>query len=242
MKDLSPTQKALLQQRKREDETGIQDSIIAAYNVLITLDEDGDIKANLLPSGQESPFERVKKHLADKGRLLTTTLAPELLTPDSYFDIWGEDETAKPVQGLYSMFASLPRLPRLLNRQVFVDTLRRAVTEGQIVLRTVRPDGSQNTYWREISLTDEDLKKKELEIVPIAHAELHTPSPELLKPGKLQDLWQGDNALTTVGAIREFFNGDEVPKLASDEILVNTLKSAIQAGLLMARRSKLCLS
>ena len=236
MKDLSPTQKALLQQRKREDETGIQDSIIAAYNVLITLDEDGDIKANLLPSGQESPFERVKKHLADKGRLLTTTLAPELLTPDSYFDIWGEDETAKPVQGLYSMFASLPRLPRLLNRQVFVDTLRRAVTEGQIVLRTVRPDGSQNTYWREISLTDEDLKKKELEIVPIAHAELHTPSPELLKPGKLQDLWQGDNALTTVGAIREFFNGDEVPKLASDEILVNTLKSAIQAGLLMARR------
>ena len=233
---LSPEQKTLLPQRKRDDETGILDSVIAAYNVLIAVDEDGDIKATLLPPGPNSPFERVKKALIDEDRLLATSLDPELLTPDSYFDIWGEDETAKPVQGLYGMFASLPRLPRLLNRQVFIDTLRRAVTEGQIVLRNVRPDGSQNTYWREIPLTDEDLKKKELEIVPIAHAELHTPSPELLTPGKLPDLWQGDNALTTVGAIREFFNGDEVPKLASDEILVNTLKSAIQAGLLMARR------
>ncbi|MXV76534.1 ATP-binding protein, partial [Candidatus Poribacteria bacterium] len=235
---LSPEQKTLLPQRKRHDEIGILDSVIAAYNVLIAVDEDGNIKATLLPPGPNSPFERVKKALIDEDRLLATSLDPELLTPDSYFDIWGEDETAKPVQGLYSMFASLPRLPRLLNRQVFIDTLRRAVTEGQIVLRTVRPDGSQNTYWREISLTDEDLKKKELEIVPIAHAELHapSPSPELLTPGQLPELWQGNNALTTVGAIREFFNRDEVPKLASDEILLNALKSAIQAGLLMARQ------
>ncbi|MDE0014698.1 MAG: DUF499 domain-containing protein [Candidatus Poribacteria bacterium] len=234
---LSPEQKTLLPQRKQHDETGILDSVISAYNVLIAVDEDGNIKATLLPPGPNSPFERVKKALIDEDRLLATSLDPELLTPDSYFDIWGEDETAKPVQGLYSMFASLPRLPRLLNRQVFVDTLRRGVTEGQIVLRTVRPDGSQNTYWREISLTDENFREKGLEIVPIAHAELHTPSPspELLTPGKLPELWQGNNALTTVGAIREFFNGDEVPKLASDEILFKALKSAIQAGLLMAR-------
>ena len=233
---LSPEQKTLLPQRKRHDETGILDSVIAAYNVLIAVGEDGDIKASLLPPESNSPFERVKKALIDEERLLATSLDPELLTPDSYFDIWGEDETAKPVQGLYGMFASLPRLPRLLNRQVFVDTLRRGVTEGQIVLRTVRPDGSQHTYWRDAPAADEDFSEKALEIVPIAHAELHNLSPELLTPGKLPDLWQGDNVPKTVGAIREFFNGDEVPKLASDEILFNALKSAIQAGLLMARR------
>ena len=177
----------------------------------------------------------MKKALIDEDRLLATSLDPELLTLDSYFDIWGEDETAKPVQGLYSMFASLPRLPRLLNRQVFVDTLRRGVTEGQIVLRTVRPDGSQHTYWREAPTADEDLWDKALEIVPIAHAELHNLSAELLAPGKLPELWHGDTASTTVGAVREFFNGDEVPKLASDEILLETLRSAIQTGLLMAR-------
>ncbi len=233
---LNGTQKVLLLQRKQEDETGILDSVISAYNVLIAVDEDGDIKASLLPPGPNSPFERVKKALIDEERLLATSLDPELLAPDSYFDIWGEDETVKPVQGLYGMFASLPRLPRMLNRQVFVDTLRRGVTEGQIVLRIVRPDGSQNTYWREISLTDEDFREKALEIVPIVHAELHDLSAELLVPGQLPGLWQDDNVPTTVGAILEFFNGDEVPKLASDEILLNTLKSAIQAGLLMARR------
>ena len=232
---LSPEQKTLLPQRKRDDETGILDSVISAYNVLIAVDEEGDIKATLLPPGPNSPFERVKKALIDEDRLLATSLDPELLTPDSYFDIWGEDETAKPVQGLYGMFASLPRLPRLLNRQVFVDTLRRGVTEGQIVLRIVRPDGSQNTYWREISLTDEGFREKGLEIVPIEHAELHDLSAELLVPGQLPELWQGDNVPITVGTIREFFDGHEVPKLASDHVLLEAIQSAVQNNLLMAR-------
>ncbi|MXY29380.1 ATP-binding protein [Candidatus Poribacteria bacterium] len=233
---LNPQQKMLLPQRKQADQAGIAESIIAAYSVLLAVDEEGDIKASLLPPGPNSPFERVKAALIDEDRLLATSLDPELLTPESYLDIWGEDETAKPVQGLYGMFASLPRLPRLLNRQVFIDTLRRGVTEGQIVLRTVRPDGSQQTYWREASLTDEDIWKKELEIVPIAYAELHNLSPELLRPGQLSELWQDDNLPITVGAIREFFKGDDVPKLASDEILFKTIQSATQAGLLMARR------
>ena len=233
---LSPEQKTLLPQRKRDDETGISDSVISAYNVLIAVDEDGDIKASLLPPGPNSPFERVKKALIDEDRLLATSLDPELLTQESYFDIWGEDETAKPVQGLYGMFASLPRLPRLLNRQVFVDTLRRGVTEGQIVLRIVRPDDSQYTYWREAPATDEDFWEKTLEIVPIEHAELHDLSAELLVPGRLPELWQSDNFPTTVGAIREFFDGDEVPKLAADHVLLQAIQSAVQNNLLMARR------
>ena len=232
---LNGTQKALLLQRKQEDETGILESVTAAYSVLIAIDEDGDIKASALPPGTDKPFQRVKTALIAEDRLLTDSLDPELLTPDSYLDIWGEDETAKPVQGLYGMFASLPRLPRLLNRQVFVDTLRRGVTEGQIVLRLVRPDGSQNTYWRDASITDEDFREKALEIVPIEYAELHNISAELLTPGQLPELWQGDNALTTVAAIREYFNSDDVPKLASDNVLSEAIQSAVQNGLLMAR-------
>ena len=233
---LSEPQKALLLQRKQKDETGILESVTSAYSVLIAVDEDGDIKASSLPPGTESPFERVKTVLIAEDRLLTTSLDPDLLTPDSYFELWGEDEAAKPVQGLYRMFASLPRLPRLLSRKVFVDTLRRGVTEGQIVLRTVRPDSSQQTFWRDARATDEDLWKKELEIVPIEHAELHNLSAELLAPGRLPELWQGDNVPITVRAIRVYFNGDDVPKLASDETLLDPIRSAVQNGLLMARR------
>ena len=232
---LSEPQKALLLQRKQADETGMLESVISAYSVLIAVDEDGDVKASALPSGTEQAFARVKTALTAEERLLTTSLDPDLLTPESYFDIWGEDETAKPVQGLYQMFASLSRLPRMLNRQVFIDTLRRGVTEGKIVLRTVRPDSSQHTYWREAPTADEDLWKKELEIVPIEHAELHNLSPELLRPGQLPELWQGDNVPITVGGVREFFNGEEVPKLTSDAVLLETIHAAIQSGLLMAR-------
>lgn len=233
---LSEPQKTLLLQRKQEDESGISESVISAYSVLIAVDEDGDTKASLLPSGPESPFERIKAALVEEDRLLTTSLDPDLLTPESYFDIWGEDETFKPVQGLYGMFASLSRLPRLLNRQVFIDTLRRGVTEGQIVLRIVRPDSSQNTYWRETLATDEDYWQKALEIVPIEHAELHTLSAALLAPGQLPELWQDGDLPTTVGTIREFFKGDNVPKLASNEILLEAIRTAVQNGLFMARR------
>lgn len=230
---LNPTQQALLRQRKRDDETGIMDSVKSTYSVLIAADEGGKIKAHSLPPGPESPFERVKTFLVSKERLLTTTLAPDLLTPDSFFELWGEEETSKPVQGLYRMFASLPRLPRLLGSGVFVETLQRGVTEGRIVLRFIRPDGSQQTYWRE-SPSAQDFAEKDLDIVPIEHAELHNLSPELLRPKGLPELWEGDNTSITVGAIRKFFGGDDVPNLASGEILLDAIREAVEAGFLMA--------
>ena len=231
---LTETQKTLLRQRKRDDEAGIVDSIKSTYSVLITVDEAGEIKARSLPSGANSPFERVKTFLVEEERLLTTSLDPDLLTPDSFFELWGEEETAKPVQGLYRMFASLPRLPRLLGRKVFVETLERGVTEGRIALRSVRPDGSQHTYWRE-SPPAEDFSNRDLEIVPIEHAELHNLSPDLLRPKRLPELWEDDNTSITVGAIQEFFGRDDVPKLASDQILFGAIKGAVEAGFLMAR-------
>ena len=232
---LSEPQKALLLQRKRDDEAGIADSIKLTYSVLIAVDEAGEIKAHLLSPGPESPFERAKTFLVEAERLLTTALDPELLTPDSYLGLWGDDETSKPVQGLYHMFASLPRLPRLLGRGVFVETLQRGVTEGRIVLRSVRPDGSQHTYWRE-SPPNEDLSNRDLEIVPIEHAELHNLSPDLLRPEGLPKLWQDGSTSITVGAIREFFAGEDVPKLASDEILFGAIRAAVEVRSLMARR------
>ncbi len=231
---LTGTQQTVLIQRKQDDETGIADSVTLTYSVLIAVDEAGEIKAHQLPRGQSPPFEQVKNFLEGEERMLTTALDPDLLTPDSFFELWGEGETAKPVQGLYGMFASLPRLPRLLGQKVFLETLQRGVTEGRIVLRTMRPDGSQHTQWRE-SPPDEDLSSRDLEIVPIEYAELHNFNPELLRPGRLPDLWQGENVSITVGAIRKFFAGDDAPKLASDEILFGAIRDAVEAGFLMAR-------
>ena len=78
-------------------------------------------------------------------------------------------------------------------------------------------------------------QNKNLEIVPIEHAKLHNLSPDLLRPKGLVELWEDDNTSITVGAIREFFGRDDVPKLASDEILFGTIRDAVEAGFLMAR-------
>ena len=143
----------------------------------------------------------MKALLEEDERLLTTTLDPDLLKPDSYLELWSDDDASKPVQGLYGMFASLPRLPKFLSKEVFHETLRRGVVEGKIVLRDVRGDGSQQTYWRE-SPSDDDLEKKRLEIVPVEHAELHNLRPEVLRPGEIPELWQSENIPITVGGIR----------------------------------------
>ena len=45
---LSEPQKALLLQRKQEDESGMLESVISAYSVLIAVDEDGSTKAKLV--------------------------------------------------------------------------------------------------------------------------------------------------------------------------------------------------
>ena len=132
------------------------------------------------------------------------------------------------------MFASVPRLPRLLGQGVFIDTLHRAVEDGRIVLRDVRPDGSQNTYWRKPP-SSEEYAKKGLEIVPIEHAELHKLDPELLHPGRLPMLWQSDSGPITAGEIRGFFDGVDAPKLASDAVLFEAIQATVQAGFLMAR-------
>ena len=231
----SESQKALLLKRKRDDEHGISDSVKSAYSVLVGLDDDGQIKAQQLPPGTQPAFERVKALLEEDERLLTTTLDPDLLKPDSYLELWSDDDASKPVQGLYGMFASLPRLPKFLSKEVFHETLRRGVVEGKIVLRDVRGDGSQQTYWRE-SPSDDDLEKKRLEIVPVEYAELHNLSAELLRHGELPALWQDDTISITVSSIREFFGREHVPKLASDQVLFEAVKSAVQTGLLMARR------
>ena len=234
MDSLSKSQKELLQERKRNDEHSIQDSVKSTYCVLIALDEDGQIKTQQLPPGTQSAFERVKALLEKAERLLTTSLDPDLLTPGSYHQLWNVDETSKPAQGLYGMFASLPRLPRLLSQEVFHETVRRGVAEGKIVLRDVRGDGSQQTFWRQ-ALSDNDLATKELEIVPIEHAELHNLDPELLRPDAIPELWRSDEFVVKVSVILEYFNGEDVPKLASDVVLFRAVKSAIQAGVVMGR-------
>ncbi len=235
MRSLTESQRTQLLTRKRKDENSIADSVIGAYNVLIAVNPDGNIEASTIPtSGNDSPFERVKTKLTSDDRLIQATLDPALITPTGPYELWGPDETAKPVQDFYRMFGSLPRLPRLLNQQVLLETLRRAAEEGQIVLQSTRPDGTQLTYWREAPTTETELRDRNFDIVPIQHAKLDTLRPNLFVPGKLQEVWPDENAPISVEALRAFFDGAQAPTIANPNVLFTAIQTAVKNGMLMA--------
>jgi hypothetical protein len=52
------------------------------------------------------------------------------------------------VSALYQQFARRPNLPKLLNPQTVTNTIADAVQRGVLALRHVRPDGSEQWFWR----------------------------------------------------------------------------------------------
>jgi len=231
---LSDLQRKELTRRKLEAQNGLPEAVLATYSVLLAVDERGRVEAKSIPSGLGSPFERIKKLLAESERLLTDTLDPELLLPGSYLELWGKDETSKRVRDLMSAFAQFPRLPRLLRPRALLATLARAVREGQIVLRLRRPDGSAQTWWRN-EPEAEILARPDLEVVPVGSAELASVPPELLAPGELDSLWSVGMDPLRLGDVRTYFDGQRAPRLASDDILRNAVRQAVQRGLVLAR-------
>ena len=236
-KQLSPAQKKTLSERKKEVEDHLPSSVKAAYNVLLDLDDDGNVRAQALKSSDSlgitdtRPFAQIKAMLKAEERLLTGDLDPELLLPDSYYELWGPNETAKLAGDLLAAFAQFPRLPRFLTAQAFRETLAKGCEAGILALRLPRPDNTALTYWR-VRPSNEELVRKELEVVPVTGALLDELSPTLLAPGALPGLWKGD--LVTLIDLGEYFDGVRAPKLAAG-VLHHSVEQAVLRSIVCAR-------
>ena len=231
---LTDLQKRDLPRRQTEADRGLPEAAVAAYNILVAVDELGQVQAQTLRTDSTisgTPFERIKAMLAQDERLLTTTLDPDLILPGSYLEIWREGETAQRVTELMAAFGQFPRLPRLLRPEAFYDTLARGVREGVLVLRLPRADGSARTWWR-IPPDDSMLRRPGLEVQPFALAELHNLDTILLSPDHLAEV--GLALPVSLSQVQAAFNGASAPRLASPAILTDALRLAVQQGLLMA--------
>lgn len=214
-------------------------SVQGVWSVLVAADESGTLKAELLkpiPSNQSAtPFERIVAMLRESERLAPERIDPELLLPGSYLNLWHPGETSLPVETLVKFFGQLTRLPRIMRRAVLEESLRQGVLAGTLALRMVRSDNSVRTIWRQ-SPSDDDLRRTELEIVPIAHATLTSLDAHLLRPGALPNLWPTQpNSGLTLAQINAYFDGRQAPKLESQAILTQALRAAVKDGLLMAQ-------
>ena len=231
---LSGEQVKRLRRLKGDDEASIAGAVRATWEVLVAVDEDGELLAQSLPPGEGTAFDRAKALLVEDERLLATSLDPELLLPESYLDIWGGEERSKRVKDLVAAFAQFPRLPRLLRPQSLLDSLARAAREGTVVLEVTRADGSRRSIWRTEPLA-EDLERPELDVVPLPYARLHGLSGEALVPGALDDLWPTEGDPLKVSAIESYFDGVRAPALAEPGVLDQAVRQAVKRGLLMAR-------
>jgi hypothetical protein len=234
---LTDQQKKDLPRRKQEAANGLPEAVVGAYNILVVVDEMGQVRAPTLRADAAVggvPFERVKATLAQDERLVTTSLDPALILPGSYLELWAEGETARRVADLRDAFGQFPRLPRLLRPESLFDTLVRGVREGVLVLRLPRADGSVRTWWR-IPPDQDTLRRSEMEVQPANLAVLHDLEPELLQPERVDSLWPVPTGPLTLGELHAFFDGVRAPRLAAPDVLDAAVRTAVQRGTLMAR-------
>ncbi len=231
---LTEQQRRELVQRKGAVAGSLPESAVAAYNLLVAVDESGKVGLSTLRHAGATAFDRIKATLAEEERIIVNTVDPDLLLPGSYLDLWREGEESKRVPDLMAAFGQFHRLPRLLRPDVLYESLRRGVRAGTLVLRLVRGDGSMRTYWR--TVPDEDtLRRPDLELQSPAQATLHNLEPELLSPQQVEDLWPIPTGPVSLGDWRACFDAERLPCLRDAGVLDEALRAAVRQGLLMAR-------
>ncbi len=231
---LSDYQKQELPHRKGDAANNLPEAVIGAYNLLVAVDETGEIRVQSLRHAEGTAFDRVRNTLVEEERILVTTLDPDLLLPGSYLDLWGPEEESKRVTALMEAFGQFTRLPRLLRPEALHDSLRRGVQEGTLVLRLIRGDGSLRTFWR-IPPDDDTMHRRELEVQPAQKAILHTLDADLLRPGTVGELWPPPQGPMSLQTWRSLFDGQRAPRLSGPIVLDEAVRAGVRQGLLMAR-------
>lgn len=218
----------------------IPDSIRQAYSIVVTVSEKDDAQAFKITVTDEPHFNVIKND--KRARIQDTAITAEAILPDGPYNLWRAGETSRRVKDLAGAFAQYPHLPKMLKASAILETLAGGCENGTFVLRLVRPDRTSRTWW--MSRPDENaLNDPALELVLPEGAEITEVAPSLLAPGKLQELWTGDDI--TAKAITDYFNGStivqverdgykepmQIPK-ASQSVVDTAISAAVESGVL----------
>ena len=222
--EVDPIQKERLRRRLQEARDRLPDVIRQAWSVVVTVDEGNAVRAFKLAAGVGPLFAEIKNDA--RARIKETAVDAAALLPDGPYDLWREGEEARFVKDLAGAFARHPRLPKVLNPKVLLDTVLQGVERGLLVARLARPDGSARSWWHEV--VDPDSRNDpQLEAVLPEKAALSRLPEELLAPGVLPQLWapagqthsllrEGEaEAKLTLRAVKGYFSGDKRVSIAS---------------------------
>ena len=209
--DVDPLRRERLRRELQEARTRLPQVIRQGYAVVVTVNESNDVHAFRLAAAPGPLFVEIKND--ERSRIKETAVDAEALLPDGPYDLWRENEDARFVKDLAGAFARDPRLPKMLNAGVVLNTVLQGVERGLFVARLARPDGSGRTWWREP--VEEQAQSDPTLEVALPHKAMLTSLPvALLVPDALPELWR--NERLGLKQAKHYFSGEHTVTIAHD--------------------------
>ena len=209
--DVDPLRSERLRRELRDARARLPQAIRQGYAVVVTVNENNDVHAFRLAAAAGPLFLEIKND--ERSRIKETAVDAEALLPGGPYDLWRNNEDARFVKDLANAFARDPRLPKMLNAKVVLDTVLQGVERGLFVARLARPDGSGRTWWR-TPVDAEVHNNPTLEVVLPQQAVLSSLPTQLLAPDALPELWQ--NERLTLAHAKRYFSGKHIINVAHD--------------------------
>jgi uncharacterized protein DUF499 len=240
-KDYESHVKEAVNKRERESKQAAETAVKNAYELALHVDKAGAVQVKKFTMGVQALFPTL---LQEKDlRLFKEKIDAETIMPGGPYAVWPPTDDSVQVSTLYKQFAQRPNLPKLLNQQTVTNTIADAVQRGVLALRHVRPDGSEQWFWR--SKVDVADWEKTGEAWLPAKATLNCLSARAVLPESLPGLWPAEPDGVELTTLCSWFDGAHafqevtqpgyppesraVPKVAVAEIH-KAVAQAVKAG------------
>jgi hypothetical protein len=202
-KDYDSHVKETVNKRERESKQAAETAVKNAYELALYVDKTGAVQVKRFTMGAQALFPTLlqEKEL----RLFKEKIDAETIMPGGPYAVWPATDDSVQVSTLYKQFAQRPNLPKLLNQQTVTNTIADAVQRGVLALRYVRPDGSEQWFWRS-KVDVADWEKCGEAWLP-SKAVLNSLNTRAVLPDSLPGLWPAEPEGVNIATLCSWFDG-----------------------------------
>jgi hypothetical protein len=204
-KDYESHVKEAVNKRERESKQAAETAVKNAYELVLHVDKTGALQVKKFTMGAQALFPTL---LQEKDlRLFKEKIDASSFMPGGQYAVWPAADASVQVSTLYQQFARRPNLPKLLSPQTVTNTVADAVQRGVLALRHVRPDGSEQWFWR-CKIEVADWEKSGEAWLP-SKAVLNSLSARAVLPESLPGLWPAEPAGVELTTLCSWFDGKQ---------------------------------
>jgi hypothetical protein len=203
-KDLASEQKEMVKRRERESQKEALTFVKNAFELVIYVDTTGNAQQKKFTMGSEALFPTLMR---DKDlRIFREKINPETLLPGGPISKWPPSDSSIKVKDLYGAFGRYPDMPKLVNRQVVINTIEDAVRRGLVALRYMPPGGGEEWFWHSPIEGVVDWADYSEVWLP-SRATVNKVHPAAVVPAALAGLWPSEDSPVKLSAVCAWFDG-----------------------------------